>query len=291
VRKLSAAFFAVLLHEHGTPDNASLIDSYLTHLFELAEGIFGFAVGEHLMPKLRPELANQVRSAALKGAVLIEVQPAERKLRGISLQELERMLDFREFKHLPDPRESIVFFTTKAGIAAVRETELQKNRVAVNFVDLAYKKRSKKEKPTNQVDLFKILSRKRATADLPPARDFGARSSSGAQPQTQSHNSPADTFIDAKPADDSTGFQQSRGSLVASRSIDRVVCLRKSWLSEIKDKKRSGQSLLVECLRRRRQPGQSPGEEPAEQAEAIDGFLLPDNLHSGRSCSRSLVRL
>ena len=207
MRKLGAAFFALLLHENGTPDNQTLIDSYLTHLFELADGVFGFAVGEHLMPKLRPELANQVRSAALKGAVLVEVAPVDGRLRSISLRELERMFDFREFRNFPDPRESIVFFTTKAGVAAVRDTEHKKNKVAVNFVDLAYKKRSKKEKPTSQVDLFKILARKKAAVGPDTPADGCAGTSQADHSQPHSNNSLANTFVDARTANASNGFQ------------------------------------------------------------------------------------
>ena len=209
MRKLSAAFFAILLHEHGTPDSQTLIDSYITHLFELAEGVFGFAVGEHLMPKLKPEMANRVRAAALGGAVLVEVVPAEHRLRSISMTELERMFDFREFKQLPDPRESIVFFTTKSGIAAVKEMEHRKNRVAVNFVDLADQKRSKKEKPTNQVDLFKILSRKQASVDPAAHNDSSSRMRFPEKLRSQSNNSPLAAFTQARAADESTGFQQS----------------------------------------------------------------------------------
>ena len=278
MRKLSAAFFAILLHEHGTPDSQTLIDSYITHLFELAEGVFGFAVGEHLMPKLKPEMANRVRAAALGGAVLVEVVPAEHRLRSISMTELERMFDFREFKQLPDPRESIVFFTTKSGIAAVKEMEHRKNRVAVNFVDLADQKRSKKEKPTNQVDLFKILSRKQASVDPAAHNDSSSRMRFPEKLRSQSNNSPLAAFTQARAADESTGFQQSTEKLVAGSSEGRVASLRQSWLRDIR-KKKSGKSLFCNFLRERKS---SVGSSAIKQTPAheFDRSLMPNNLHS-----------
>jgi hypothetical protein len=144
------------------------------------------------------------------------------------MKELERMFDFREFRQLPDPKESILFFTTRAGIAAVREQEHKKNRVAVNFVDLAFKKRSKKEKPTSQVDLFKILSRKGVT--VVPAIPGNRNIESGCRGEELSHTSPTNTFIEARPTGDSNGFQQPRAEVAAgsSRALEGPSCFRQA---------------------------------------------------------------
>lgn len=171
IRKISSAFFALLLHESNLFDNSSLIDSYLTQIFELSPGIFGFCVGEHWVPKIKKKQIEEIQQLANDGNFYISMDPADKTLTGFKVEDLERAVDFKEFQQLPDPKSVPVFFKVQVSVKVQTATYVprDKNEVTPPAEVLEEPKpQSRPNKPTKSINLFELIHKTRNTTAEQP---------------------------------------------------------------------------------------------------------------------------
>ena len=178
VRKISAVFFALLLHESNLFDNSSLIDSYLTQIYELFPGVFGFCVGEHWVSKIKHKQMEDIKQLAIDGCFYISMDLTDKSLKGLKVEDFERTADFKEFQHLPDPKSSPIFFhvkVNKQNVPTSTYVPRDKNEVTPPAdVQEEPKPHSRLQKPTKSINVFDLIKKGRniceeqAVPDLEP---------------------------------------------------------------------------------------------------------------------------
>ena len=157
----------MLFHESNQFDNSSLLDSYLTQIYELCPGVFGFCVGEHWIPKIKNKQIEDIQRLVSDGYFYISMDPANKKLSGFRVEDLERAVDFKEFQQLPDPKSLPVYFGVQVteSVQTAMYVPRDKNEITPPAeAQVEPKPQSRPNKPTKSINLFEIIQKTRDTS-------------------------------------------------------------------------------------------------------------------------------
>lgn len=168
VRKLAAVFIALLLHQCRYPDISTLLDSYLTQLFDYAPGIFGFSSNENLKSNLWLRHSEALKEALDSGAILAAYDKRTKEVSCLTLMELRRSMEFREFKYFPDPQYCMIIFLIKSQQKTKRqimEEQIKQRRLNPKGNEVTFTKLSlgpkHRPRPQSCINIFDMLERQK----------------------------------------------------------------------------------------------------------------------------------